>query len=124
MESEITLKEYAKFTPTTFIVPEYQVDATFAYLFSGLAAEGGEVAGNYAKYCRGDFGLDVLRERTFKELGDVMYFVTQLANELDINLEEVLLANMSKLKARLATGTIKGDGEVRGQLNIPFGDMQ
>jgi NTP pyrophosphatase (non-canonical NTP hydrolase) len=107
--SKITIREYSDFTPTTFIVPDYQVDATFAYLFSGLAAEGGEVAGNYAKYCRGDFQLDELRNRTFKELGDVMYFVTQLANELNINLEDVMLNNMEKLKARLKANKIKGD---------------
>lgn len=109
----ITIGEYSQFTPTTFIVPEYQVDAVFAYLFSGLAAEGGEVAGNYAKYCRGDFDLDELRTRTSKELGDVLYFTTQLANELGLNLEDILIENMNKLKIRMAEGKIKGDGEVR-----------
>jgi NTP pyrophosphatase (non-canonical NTP hydrolase) len=100
-DEKITLKEYQEFTPTTFIVPEYEVDAVYAYLFSGLAAEGGEVAGNYAKYCRGDFGLDELRNRTSKELGDVMYFVTQLANELGFQLEDILIENKFKLTERM-----------------------
>jgi hypothetical protein len=42
-----------------------------------------------------------------------MYFVTQLANELNINLEDVMLNNMEKLKARLKANKIKGDGEQR-----------
>lgn len=108
---KITLEEYQEFTPTTFIVPEYQVDAVFAYLFSGLVAEAGEVAGNYAKYVRGDFELDELRKRTFKELGDVMYFVTQLANELDYQLDDILMENKFKLHSRMKANKIKGDGE-------------
>jgi NTP pyrophosphatase (non-canonical NTP hydrolase) len=107
------LDMYARFTPTTFIVPEYQVDAVFAYLFSGLAAEAGEVAGNYAKYVRGDFDINELRNRSFKEIGDVMYFLTQLCNELNIDMYDVIEANMEKLKDRLKRNVIKGSGDER-----------
>lgn len=113
MNEKITLEAYQIFTPTTFIVPEYEVDATFAYLFSGLAAEAGEVVGNYAKYVRGDFELSELRDRTFKELGDIMYFVSQLSNEMGFQIEDILVENKFKLTERMKRNTIKGDGEQR-----------
>jgi NTP pyrophosphatase (non-canonical NTP hydrolase) len=109
----ITIKEYQEFTPTTFVVPMSVVDARESYLFSGLAAEAGEVAGNYAKYCRGDFHTQELVSRTKKELGDVLYFTFQLANWLNLDVEEILETNRSKLQDRMNKGKIKGDGEDR-----------
>lgn len=111
--NKITIKEYQNFTPKTFVVPNNLTSCRFAYLFAGLAAEAGEVAGNYAKHCRGDFEGDELVERTKKELGDVLYFTFQLANLLGLDVEEILLANKTKLEDRLARNVIKGDGEVR-----------
>jgi NTP pyrophosphatase (non-canonical NTP hydrolase) len=107
------LKDYQKFTPTTFVVPSTQVPSGIAYLYSGIAAEGGEVAGVFAKWCRGDFDVDELKARTFKELGDVLYFASQIANSFDLSLEDIIKANQSKLEDRFARGKIKGDGEVR-----------
>jgi NTP pyrophosphatase (non-canonical NTP hydrolase) len=107
------LKDYQSFTPTTFIVPDNYVSAIDSYLFSGLASEAGEVAGNYAKYCRGDFEVDELKKRTTKELGDVMYFVSQIANSFHLDLEDVLINNQVKLQDRLDRNKIKGDGETR-----------
>ena len=109
----ITLQEYRDFTPTTFIVPSALVDAQYAYLFAGLAAEAGEVAGNYAKYCRGDFEKADLKLRTKKELGDVLYFTFQLATTLGFSIEEILETNRDKLQDRMNKNKIKGDGENR-----------
>jgi NTP pyrophosphatase (non-canonical NTP hydrolase) len=99
------LKDYQSFTPTTFIVPDNYVSAIDSYLFSGLASD--------AKYCRGDFEVDELKKRTTKELGDVMYFVSQIANSFHLDLEDVLINNQVKLQDRLDRNKIKGDGETR-----------
>lgn len=107
------IRKYQSFTPTTFLVPEEEASTRDAYLFAGLAGEAGEVAGNYAKYCRGDFDDQELAFRTKKELGDVFYFAFQLATHLGLDVEDILQTNMDKLKARFANGTIKGDGENR-----------
>ena len=107
----ITIKQYQSFTPSTFIVPENLVCTQDTYLFTGLVAEAGELAGNYAKYCRGDFNSEELIFRTKKELGDVLYFCFQLANQIGLDIEDVLEANRDKLQDRLNKGTIKGDGE-------------
>ena len=110
---KITIKEYQEFTPKTFLVPESYIDSRLSYLFAGLAAEAGEVAGNYAKFCREDFGMEELTVRSWKELGDVLYFTFQLANMLGLDIEDILAANKTKLVDRLARNVIKGDGEVR-----------
>ena len=111
---KILLSEYQEFTPQTFIVKEYPISSQIAYLYSGLAAEAGEVVGNYAKFVRGDFDKTELRNRTYKELGDVMYFVSQIANTFNINLEDILVENKFKLSERMKANKIKGDGENLG----------
>jgi NTP pyrophosphatase (non-canonical NTP hydrolase) len=106
----ITIKEYQDFTPKTFLVPKQN---TLPYLFTGLVAEAGEVAGNYAKYMRGDFDGEELANRTEKELGDVLYFVFQLATCMGMKVEDILEYNRSKLELRLSKNKIMGDGENR-----------
>lgn len=107
---KITIKEYQQFTPKTFIVPP---EKALTYLFTGLAAEAGEVAGVYAKYVRKDFDVEVMTERVEKELGDVLYFVFQLANQLGLKVEDILIANKVKLEDRLSRNVLKGDGDNR-----------
>ena len=47
------------------------------------------------------------------ELGDVLWYLTQICTELDLTLEEVAEANLVKLFDRLERGKIKGDGDNR-----------
>lgn len=108
--TKITIKEYQEFTPKTFQVPP---ENALAYLFSGLAAEAGEVAGVYAKYMRKDFNGEVLVERVEKELGDVLWFTFQLANQLGMKVEDILANNKTKLEDRVSRNVIKGDGDNR-----------
>ena len=109
----ITIKRYQDFTPTTFLVPDNPVSTQDAYLFVGLAAEAGEVGGNFAKYCRGDFNEEELIFRTKKELGDVFYFAFQLATQIGLDVEDILEANKEKLEDRMKKNKIEGDGENR-----------
>ena len=48
-----------------------------------------------------------------KELGDVVFYVTALANYFNSDLTEVLQANMDKLDSRARRGVIKGSGDNR-----------
>lgn len=104
------IEQYQEFTPSTFLVSK---EATLPYLYAGLPAEAGEVAGNYAKFVRGDFGEEELKTRTIKELGDVMYFVSQLCNYWDMTIEELVTINRLKLEGRRDRGTLQGDGDNR-----------
>ena len=48
-----------------------------------------------------------------KELGDVVFYVTALANYFNSDLTEVLQANMDKLNSRARRGVIRGSGDNR-----------
>ena len=47
------------------------------------------------------------------ELGDVLWYLTQICTELDLSLEEVAAENIEKLFDRLERGVIGGEGDVR-----------
>lgn len=74
------------------------------YLIPGLAAEAGEVAGVFAKAVRK--GLDPDKAKILDELGDVLWFVALTAKQIDVTLEDVARANISKLYIRAINNTI------------------
>jgi NTP pyrophosphatase (non-canonical NTP hydrolase) len=47
------------------------------------------------------------------EIGDVLWYVARLADELGIDLEEIATYNMNKLLDRLNRGVIQGSGDNR-----------
>ena len=48
-----------------------------------------------------------------KELGDVLWYLAQIATELDLSLSEVAHANILKLLSRRKRGVIGGEGDER-----------
>lgn len=92
-----------------------QTDHPIVYPTLGLANEAGEVAGKIKKIFRDRNGqIDAADREALKyELGDVLWYLTQICTELDLTLEEVAAANLEKLFSRLARGTIRGDGDRR-----------
>ena len=48
-----------------------------------------------------------------KELGDVLWYISNLCTELNFNLDEVALQNLEKLKLRVDKGKISGSGDDR-----------
>ena len=58
-------------------------------------------------------GGDIQVESVSKELGDVIWYVTRLADELGLDMEEVINQNVRKLSDRKARGTLKGSGDNR-----------
>lgn len=89
------------------------------YLIPGLAAEAGEVAGKFAKAVRDDgmgytLGFtDDREDQIVSEVGDVLWFLAVIADELGYRLEEIAEMNVEKLAARKAKGTISGSGDNR-----------
>lgn len=90
-------------------------DHPIVYPTLGLANEAGEVAGKIKKIFRDKAGVigETEREALKQELGDVLWYFTQICTELDLTLEEVAEANIVKLASRQARGTLRGDGDVR-----------
>jgi NTP pyrophosphatase (non-canonical NTP hydrolase) len=77
----------------------------------GLVGEAGEVAEKVKKYLRDD--TKVNQKEIVKELGDVLFYTTALANYFYSNLPEVMEVNMDKLNDRAKRGVIKGSGDNR-----------
>lgn len=81
-----------------------------AYLALGLGGEAGEASEKIKKYLR-DGTLDP--KLVVKELGDVLWYLTRLANALKYDLEDVAYENVVKLTDRKARNVLQGSGDVR-----------
>jgi NTP pyrophosphatase (non-canonical NTP hydrolase) len=81
----------------------------------GLTNEAGEVAGKIKKIFRDKDGVigEAEKEALKAELGDVLWYIAQVATELGLSLEEIAEGNIAKLLDRQARGKIKGDGDNR-----------
>ncbi|MAS32704.1 MAG: nucleotide pyrophosphohydrolase [Anaerolineaceae bacterium] len=94
---------------------DIEVNDPIVYPTLGLVNEAGEVAGKIKKIFRDKGGeiSDADREALKGELGDVLWYLTQICTNLDLTLEEVAEANLDKLFSRLERGKIQGDGDHR-----------
>lgn len=81
----------------------------------GLINEAGEVAGKIKKVFRDKGGeiSEETREALKAELGDVLWYIAQVATELELSLDEIAEHNIAKLYDRLERGKIKGEGDNR-----------
>ena len=77
----------------------------------GLCAEVGEVHGKVQKSYRDN--TEVVHKEIMKELGDVVFYATALANIYGRGLQEVLQLNIEKLDDRQKRGKLKGSGDNR-----------
>ena len=77
----------------------------------GLMGEAGEVCEKIKKHLRGDGPLNI--EDIKKELGDVLWYLSNLSRELGITLEDVATTNIAKLADRRARSVLKGSGDNR-----------
>jgi len=93
----------------------YPREAGLSYPTLGLAGEAGEVAEQIKKSIRDDGGelTPERRAKLAKELGDVLWYLAQLATELDLDLDDVARANLEKLRSRQLRGVLSGSGDDR-----------
>jgi len=108
----VELAEYQRLSRRT---AEYPREAWLAYPALGLAGEAGEVAEHAKKAIRDDGGevSDERRAAMAKELGDVLWYVSQLATELELELEQIAQGNLEKLLSRQRRGVLSGSGDER-----------
>ncbi len=108
----MTFEEYQKEAQKTALYPEaYRL----VYPALGLAGEAGELANKVKKVLR-DHGRHLseeAREAILAELGDVLWYVAQVATDLGESLEAVAQANLAKLRSRKERGRLGGDGDNR-----------
>ena len=81
----------------------------------GLVGEAGEVAEKVKKVIRDKNSIfdEESKLAIKKELGDVLWYLSNLCTEFNFSLDEVALNNLEKLKLRAAKGKISGSGDDR-----------
>ena len=106
-------KEYQEKSRKTALYPEK--GNNFVYPTLGLSGEAGEVAEKIKKVIRDKGGVvdDETREAIKKELGDVLWYVAQLATELGLSMDEIAEKNIEKLLSRMERGVLQGSGDNR-----------
>ncbi|GLV48246.1 hypothetical protein TJA_14020 [Thermus sp. LT1-2-5] len=108
----MTFDTYQEEAKKTALYPEaYRL----LYPVLGLAGEAGELANKVKKVLRDHGGTltPEAREAILQELGDVLWYVAQVATDLGERLEAVAQANLAKLRSRQERGTLSGSGDTR-----------
>lgn len=112
----LTFEDYQLGTAETAKYPGAFEGNAIALSYLGLGlGEAGEVQGKIKKILR-DAGGEISPEAAKeigKELGDVLWYVGRMADELGFGLEDIAQANLDKLADRKARGVIGGSGDNR-----------
>ena len=106
-------KTYQKKARETAQYPN--LGSNYIYPTLGLVGESGEVAEKVKKVIRDKMGVfdEESKNAIKKELGDVLWYISNLCTEFNFNLEDIALNNIDKLRVRAAKGKISGSGDDR-----------
>lgn len=111
-------KQYQKLTAKTALykkVPVLKKVGTGLYAVLGLVGEAGEVAEKTKKMLRNDNGVVTkeFKDELAKELGDVLWYVSQTASEFKLDLDKIASGNIEKLFSRQKRGVLHSKGDNR-----------
>ena len=106
------LDMYQKVALTTAIYPREQA---IIYPTLGLTGEAGEVANKVKKIIRDDGNKinESLVQEISAEIGDCLWYISVLADDIGCKLSDIANTNLIKLENRKKKGTIKGSGDKR-----------
>lgn len=108
-------REYQEQAARTLIdAPGFEIPANemmVVWNAIGLAGEAGEVAELTKKGVFHQHGLD--RGKLAKELGDCLWYIAALCTKLDLDMGEIMAANIEKLKIRYPNGYNSSDSQKR-----------
>ena len=97
----MTVNEYQKLAMTT-LNPELSRKDVLINGVMGLCGESGEAIDIVKKWLAQGHALD--REKLAKELGDICWYLAETATALDLSLEDIMAANIEKLRRRYPEG--------------------
>ena len=97
----MTINEYQELAMTTLNPALNRKDVLINGVM-GLCGESGEASDIVKKWLAQGHELD--KEKLAKELGDIAWYLAETAWALDFSLEEILQANIDKLKKRYPEG--------------------
>lgn len=108
----MSLNEYQRFALETAVFP---TDKNISYLALALCGECGEVANKVKKVLRDKNGQfyapDIVAIAL--ELGDVLWYIANLARFLGYGLSDIAMLNIEKIQGRIERGTLQGIGDNR-----------
>lgn len=104
----VELNRYQDWTATTAKYPRHK---GVEYCALGLTSEAGEVCDKIKKAIRDGHAPDI--QGITKELGDVVWYVARLADELGVDLGKVFVGNKLKLNDRKERNVLGGSGDER-----------
>jgi NTP pyrophosphatase (non-canonical NTP hydrolase) len=109
----VDFAEYQTRSRETAVYPD--AGSNIVYPALGLCGEAGETAEKVKKAVRDDGGTltESRREAIAAELGDVLWYVAQLATEAGLELDEIAHANLEKLASRRERAVLHGSGDDR-----------
>ena len=97
----MTINEYQKLAMTT-LNKELSNEQALLNGCMGLCGESGEVIDLLKKHL--SQGHDLNKEKMIEEIGDVAWYIAEIAYALNVDLETVLTKNIEKLKKRYPEG--------------------
>lgn len=110
----MTFDEYQKQALTTAIYhPDPLMDKTIWVM--GVAGEAGEVLEKWKKIVAYKDGVITEEDKADlgKELGDVVWYIAVLSEQLGLSFDDLMQKNLDKLKSRKQRDAIKGAGDNR-----------
>ena len=110
--SVLTFSDYQHIAKSFALYPEKH---KLTYPTLGLNGEAGEVAEKVKKIIRDSGGVvsPAIKLSLQRELGDVLWYLSQVATDLDIDLGETANGNLAKLADRASRNAISGSGDDR-----------
>ena len=118
----MNFNDYQEKAASTAIYPDkYRI----IYPALGLAGEVGETCEKIKKLIRDyDFDMENMtaldqllwenkKQEIKKEIGDIMWYVANLAKDFELKLEDIAAANIEKLQDRKNRGVLQGSGDNR-----------
>ncbi len=81
----------------------------------GMAAHGGNAAGQVKKIVRDDSSVlnPERRDAIAAEIGGVLWYAAALARDIGVDLDDIAVKNIEILASRKKRGVLKGDGDNR-----------
>lgn len=95
----MTIKEYQTQTGRTNApLTDTYNDLTSIHMLMGMMTEVGELTDQFKKHLA--YGKDIDWVNVKEEIGDLMWYISEFANQHQFDLEEILETNIAKLQKR------------------------
>lgn len=97
------LRAYQERALTTDQVPgdtDKELATSLMVPMLGLAGEAGQLLSEYKKHLRDGEAHRLFKDRVAEELGDLLWYLANVASKFDLNLDEIAVKNLQKVQER------------------------